>query len=253
MTSNDGFSVVAPMKVSVPSSTYGRKVSCCALLKRCTSSRNSTRAPAAFGAHGARAFDGFADVLDAGHDRRELHELRVGAARDQPCQRGLAGARRPPEDQRMQLAASRAPGAAACPAPSTCSWPTNSSSVRGRMRSASGRKRIVGRRVAQQVGLRPGRLRPRSHCAARRCPNNQAASSGQRDRPRRASSSPSSGADGIGDHVARIAVAAPVHVVLRELDGDAEHQQEHEDLPPARAAARGRRNTAPARRGRPGG
>ena len=30
------------MKVSVPSSTYGRNVSCCALLKRCTSSRNST-------------------------------------------------------------------------------------------------------------------------------------------------------------------------------------------------------------------
>ena len=40
--SNEGFSVVAPMKVSVPSSTCGRNASCCALLKRCTSSRNST-------------------------------------------------------------------------------------------------------------------------------------------------------------------------------------------------------------------
>src|SRR3569832_582437 len=37
-SSNEGFSVVATMKVSVPSSTMGRKASCCALLKRCTSS-----------------------------------------------------------------------------------------------------------------------------------------------------------------------------------------------------------------------
>src|SRR5277367_1664955 len=42
LTSKEGFSVVAPMNISVPSSTYGRKVSCCDLLKRCTSSRNST-------------------------------------------------------------------------------------------------------------------------------------------------------------------------------------------------------------------
>ncbi len=41
-TSKDGFSVVAPMNTSVPSSMYGRKVSCWVLLKRCTSSRNST-------------------------------------------------------------------------------------------------------------------------------------------------------------------------------------------------------------------
>ena len=37
-TSNDGFSVVAPTKVKRPCSTYGRNASCCALLKRCTSS-----------------------------------------------------------------------------------------------------------------------------------------------------------------------------------------------------------------------
>ena len=39
-TSNDGFSVVAPMNVSKPCSTNGRNASCCALLKRCTSSTN---------------------------------------------------------------------------------------------------------------------------------------------------------------------------------------------------------------------
>ncbi len=41
-SSNEGFSVVAPTKMSVPSSRNGRKVSCCVLLNRCTSSRNRT-------------------------------------------------------------------------------------------------------------------------------------------------------------------------------------------------------------------
>ena len=40
MTSKEGFSVVAPMKVTVPSSTWGRITSCCALLKRWISSTN---------------------------------------------------------------------------------------------------------------------------------------------------------------------------------------------------------------------
>ncbi len=34
LTSNEGFSVVAPMRVSVPDSTWGRSASCWALLKR---------------------------------------------------------------------------------------------------------------------------------------------------------------------------------------------------------------------------
>ena len=38
LTSNDGFSVVAPMKVNRPDSTCGRKASCWLLLNRCTSS-----------------------------------------------------------------------------------------------------------------------------------------------------------------------------------------------------------------------
>src|SRR4030067_936927 len=38
MTSNDGFSVVAPVRVTAPSSTKGRITSCCALLKRWISS-----------------------------------------------------------------------------------------------------------------------------------------------------------------------------------------------------------------------
>ena len=40
-TSNDGFSVVAPMKVNKPDSTCGKNASCWLLLKRCTSSTNT--------------------------------------------------------------------------------------------------------------------------------------------------------------------------------------------------------------------
>ena len=41
-TSNDGFSVVAPISMTVPASTCGSNASCCALLKRWISSTNST-------------------------------------------------------------------------------------------------------------------------------------------------------------------------------------------------------------------
>ena len=42
MTSKYGFSVVAPISTSVPSSTAGSSASCCALLKRWISSRKKT-------------------------------------------------------------------------------------------------------------------------------------------------------------------------------------------------------------------
>jgi len=42
MTSKEGFSVVAPIKVKVPRSTWGRKLSCWALLKWWISSTTST-------------------------------------------------------------------------------------------------------------------------------------------------------------------------------------------------------------------
>ena len=41
ITSNDGFSVVAPMSVMFPRSTWGRNASCCALLNRWISSTNT--------------------------------------------------------------------------------------------------------------------------------------------------------------------------------------------------------------------
>ncbi len=46
-TSNEGFSVVAPMSTMSPDSTRGRKASCCALLKRWISStKTMVRRPA---------------------------------------------------------------------------------------------------------------------------------------------------------------------------------------------------------------
>jgi hypothetical protein len=45
LTSNAGFSVVAPISVTSPSSTAGSSASCWALLKRWISSRNNTVCP----------------------------------------------------------------------------------------------------------------------------------------------------------------------------------------------------------------
>ena len=79
-----------------------------------------------------------AHVLHAGADRAELLEGLAGVGGDGLGERGLAGARRPPEDHRREPVAPRPACAAAGPAPSSCSCPTMSSSVRGRRRAASG-------------------------------------------------------------------------------------------------------------------
>ena len=52
-----------------------------------------------------RLLDGGAHVLDAGHHGRQRDELGIAGARDQARERGLAGARRAPQDHRMQAAA----------------------------------------------------------------------------------------------------------------------------------------------------
>ena len=119
---------------------------------------------------------------------------------------------------------------------SECSWPFSSAwrsglpgaqhllladeLVEGARPHAIGERpqRIVGRRVAQEIGL-PARIAgaARAHCVARR-PNNQrrARASGRaRAGP---AARPSSAPAAVGEHVARIAVAPDVHVVLRELD-----------------------------------
>ena len=70
-TSNDGFSVVAPIRTMSPASTRGRNASCCALLKRWISStktivRRPRRAPRPLGLG-----HHLADLLDAREHRAE--------------------------------------------------------------------------------------------------------------------------------------------------------------------------------------
>ncbi len=52
----------------------------------------------------ARTLDRLADVLDAGQHGRYRDEVGAEGLRGEPRQRGLAHARRPPQDHRMQLA-----------------------------------------------------------------------------------------------------------------------------------------------------
>ena len=102
-SSNDGFSVVAPTSTMVPSSMTGRKESCWARLKRWISSTNSKRALPDLAAR-ARRVEHLLEVGDAGKDRRDLLERELGRIGQQPRHGGLAGAGRPPEDQRAERA-----------------------------------------------------------------------------------------------------------------------------------------------------
>ena len=75
-----------------------------ALLKRCTSSTNRIVRRPDCAQRDLRPLDRFADVLDAGQHRRQGDEFGVEALGHQARQRGLADARRPPQDHRMRLA-----------------------------------------------------------------------------------------------------------------------------------------------------
>ena len=102
-TSNDGFSVVAPISTMSPDSTCASSASCCALLKRWISSMKTTvRRPSRRRRSSARAQD-LAHLLDAREHRAHRLEVRARQAADHERQRRLARAGRPPEDQRAQL------------------------------------------------------------------------------------------------------------------------------------------------------
>ena len=102
VSEKNGFSVVAPTKTSRPSSTNGRSTSCCARLKRWTSSRKRIVpcpcSPRRTRARSAISRTSFTPALNG---REALERLR-GRAGDQLGDRGLAGARRAPEDERRE-------------------------------------------------------------------------------------------------------------------------------------------------------
>ena len=101
-TEKYGFSVVAPMRVRVPSSTEGSSASCWVRLNRCTSSRNRMVPRPCWPSSVAGAGDDLTDVLYPGGDRRQGHEGPGGRPGDQLGQGRLAGARWAPQHDRRQ-------------------------------------------------------------------------------------------------------------------------------------------------------
>ena len=102
LTSKNGFSVVAPISVSVPSSTAGSSASCWALVKRWISSRNRivpwSRSPSRCRARSITSRTSLTPAVTADI----CSNARAVRAGDGQRQRGLAGAGRAPEDRRRQ-------------------------------------------------------------------------------------------------------------------------------------------------------
>ena len=103
LSSKDGFSVVAPTSMTVPSSMTGRKQSCWARLKRWISSTNSS-VPWPVRAAPRAASNTFFRSATPEKIAEICSKARPVSPREQPRDRGLAGAGRPPEDHRAERA-----------------------------------------------------------------------------------------------------------------------------------------------------
>ena len=136
LTSNDGFSVVAPMKVNNPRLDVRQEGVLLRLVEAVHLVDEDDRRPPA--ARQLGALDRLADVLDAAEHRRDGEELGVEGLRDEPRERRLlptpGGPTGSSECSRPVSKAVRSGFARA----ERCCWPITSSSVRGRRRSASG-------------------------------------------------------------------------------------------------------------------
>ena len=86
-----------------------------------------------------RALEHLAHLSAPGLDGAELLQGGMGGGGDDAGQRGLPGARAARRGSSSAAGPARWRRAAPSPRPSRCSWPTTSSSDRGRMRAASGR------------------------------------------------------------------------------------------------------------------
>ena len=101
LTSKAGFSVVAPISVTSPSSTAGSRASCWALLKRWISSRNRIVSLPLACRRCAGPLDHLAHLCPPRLHRAQLFEGGRGGLREDPRERRLARARGPVEDHRM--------------------------------------------------------------------------------------------------------------------------------------------------------
>ncbi len=137
ITEKNGFSVVAATRVTQRFSTPGSRASCCALLKRCTSSTKSTVSrPVATSSlraasMAARTSLTPAETAETSTNLRSVWWLRIAAIVVFPVPGG------PQSSSDIDWSPSTSwrngdPGAC------SCSCPTSSSSVRGRIRTASG-------------------------------------------------------------------------------------------------------------------
>ena len=137
LTSKYGFSVVAPISVTSPSSTTGSSASCWALLKRWISSRKRiVRCPWVPRRSRARAITARTSFTEAETAESSSKAAPVVAAtiRASVVLPIPGGPKKIADPTRSSAIARRS----AEPSPSMCSWPASSSSVRGRRRSASG-------------------------------------------------------------------------------------------------------------------
>jgi hypothetical protein len=138
LTSNDGFSVVAPMKVSRPLSTKGRKPSCCALLKRWISStKRMVRRP--WSRHISACATASRTSLmpeNTADSAMNSHANCVAIIRASVVLPTPGGPHRIIECGWPDAKARRS----GLPGPSRCCWPITSSGVCGRNCSASGAK-----------------------------------------------------------------------------------------------------------------
>src|ERR1700730_18389040 len=136
MTSKDGFSVVAPINVMCPASTYGRNASCWALLNRCTSSTNTIVRCPDRDLRSATAITSFISLIPANTALNDTNSERVSRAIN------LASVVFPhpggPHSSIDPISSFSICVRSGLPGPSNFSCPINSSSVRGRMRSANG-------------------------------------------------------------------------------------------------------------------
>ena len=137
LTSNDGFSVVAPIRTMSPASTRGRNASCCALLKRWISSTKTiVRRPVRRRRSCAAAMTSLISLMPASTALKGTKCACVSSAmiRASVVLPVPGGPQRMIDCSRSRSIASRS----GLPGPRISSWPTISSSVRGRTRSASG-------------------------------------------------------------------------------------------------------------------
>ena len=158
-TSKKGFSVVAPIRLTVPFSTQGRRASCWAVLKRCTSSMNRiVRRPWWASRSRAASTSARRSFTPASTALRLLKWARVLPAMIRarvvlPVPGGPCRIRLPTRSAAMARRSSR-------PGPRIASCPTKSSRLRGRIRSARGAiwRRVCSRRWLNR-SLTAGRAR----------------------------------------------------------------------------------------------